>query len=54
MNLELLNTIVVALIVANAVNKIIINPLVNKLWGGSKVVTGNGRSQINSASSVGE
>lgn len=37
MNIELLTTIFVALVLANAVNRVLINPLLSKFFVGSEI-----------------
>lgn len=36
MNEEMVITIVVSVVVANMINKIVVNPVINRIFGGSK------------------
>jgi len=50
MNYELLITITAALVLANLINRTVVNPLLNKIFGGSSKVE-SGRANIDGSAS---
>lgn len=51
MNTELLITITAALVLANLINKTVVNPLLDKMFGGSSKAESGGANLNGSASS---
>ncbi|PKG68667.1 hypothetical protein [Pseudoalteromonas sp. GutCa3] len=52
MNIDLLITIAAAIVLANLINKTVVNPLLNKIFGGnSKVESGSSKGFKSSACS---
>ena len=45
MNIELLITIAAAIVLANLINKIVVNPLLNKMFGSGSSKVEGGRSE---------
>ena len=50
MNTELLITIITGLVLANLINKTVVNPLLNKIFGGGSKAE-SGRANLNGSAS---